>query len=385
MPDPFQPPPGSYDTIPYADVDQRREALFRQYENWLRGRLWDLEGSREGRWQRDYSSPAAYQQSVEPNRQRFLDFLTTWEEPRCDLQPRVEHLRDYEAFRLDRVWLQVRPGLPVDALLLTPHGAQREAAVVCQHGMNGTPEEACGFADAGNASVYNFAGIRLAEAGFVVIAPHEVGGFGHEQAGAHYVGGKPELPHYGARSFLHRLGVLQGINLMGMDLYHVSRAVDYLTTLDTVDPDRLGMYGLSQGGLSALWLPAADTRIKATVSSAFFNYRLPKQIDSGGERYTAFIDTAEEDRFYWGQMLEFSDWEIVSLICPRAFMAEMGKLDQAVYWEMGLEEFARARRPYERLGFADRIEVCLHEAGHVNRALESVEFLRRWLEPAEIT
>jgi hypothetical protein len=245
--------------------------------------------------------------------------------------------------------------------------------------MNGTPEEACGFADAGEATVYNFCGIRLAEAGFVVIAPHEVGGFGTTNPGEHWIADKPAESRYGARNYLHRLACLLGLNLMGVDLYHVSRAVDYLITLDSVDPDRLGMYGLSQGGLSAEWLPAADTRIKATVSSAFFNHRLPKQIEPGGERYTAYVDAPEEDRFYWGQLREFSDWEIVSLICPRAFMAEAGKADRAVYWEMAQAEFARARAIYERLGIPERAEFCLHEAGHVNRAVESIAFLRRWL------
>ena len=392
---PFPPPQGHYDIIPWDDIDERRRALFGQVEAWLRGRLTDLEQTREERWRRDYTSLAAYERSVAPHRERWREFLTTWDEPRGDLQPRVELVADYERFRLERVWLQVRPGLEMDALLFTPHEAvggvtdpdgiavgdrsHKLPAVVCQHGMNGTPEEACGLDPDGATNPYNYCGVRLAEMGFVVIAPHEVGGFGVLQGGAHYVGGKPELPQYGARNFLHRHAVLLGLNLMGVDLYHVSRAVDYLTTLPYVDPERLGFYGLSQGGTSALWLPAADTRIKATVCAAFFNHRLPKMIDSGGDNYTAYLDTAEEDRFYWGQMREFSDWQILSLICPRAFMVEAGKQDQAVYWPMAQDEFGRAQAVYDRLGVGDRLQFCLHEGGHVNRAVESLDFLKKWL------
>lgn len=377
--DPYRPVQGDYEPIPWSDTDPRREGLFRGVETLLRARLAALETERAARWQRDYSSPAAYEASVAANRQRWVEFLTSWDEPRCDLQPRVEHLRDYPAFRLDRVWLQVRPGLEMDALLLTPHGARREAAVVCQHGMNGTPEEACGFAPVAGEDLYNRCGIRLAEAGFVVIAPHEVGGYGTDQPGAHYVADRPEEPYYGARNYLQRHATLLGLNLMGLDLYHVSRAVDYLCTLDSVDPDRLGFYGLSQGGTSALWYPAADQRIKASVCAAFFNHRLPKLITSGGDRYRAYIDTAEEDRFYWGQLREFSDWEIASLICPRAFMVEAGKQDLAVYWEMAREEFDRVREVYERLGVGDRLEFCLHDLGHMNRAIESLDFLDKWV------
>lgn len=381
--DPFPPPQGEYDVIPWEDIDGRRQALFEQYEQWFRRHLQELEDTRERRWQRDYSSLEAYERSVTPNRERWLDFLTTWDEPRCDLQPRVEPVADYDRFRLERVWLQVREGLEMDALLFTPHqplAAQdgRLPAVVCQHGMNGTPEEACGLDPDGDTNPYNYCGIRLAEMGFVVIAPHEVGGFGALQGAAHYIGGKPELPFYGARNYLHRHAVMLGITMMGMELYHVSRAIDFLVSLPYVDATRLGFYGLSQGGTSALWLPAADTRIKATVCAAFFNHRMPKQV-LPGDGYVAYIDSPEEDRFYWGQLLEFSDWQILSLICPRAFMVEAGKQDTAVYWPMAQEEFARAKQIYDRLGIGERLQFCLHEGGHINRAIESLDFLKHWL------
>lgn len=380
---PYPPPATDLTPLPWEDIDERRRALYVQYESWLRGRLEALEETREERWQRDFSSAEAYEQSVAPNRERWRQFLTSWDEPRCDLHPRVEPIARYERFRLDRVWLQVRPGLEMDALLFTPHddvGKRRGLpAVVCQHGMNGTPEEACGLDPDGATNPYNYCGVRLAEMGFVVIAPHEVGGCGVLQGGAHYAPGKPELPHFGARNVLQRMATIQGLNLMGVDLYHVSRAVDYLTTLSHVDAERIGFYGLSQGGTSALWLPAADTRLKATVCAAFFNHRLPKYIQSGGENYTAYIDTAEEDRFYWGQMLEFSDWQILSLVCPRAFMVEAGREDKAAYWPLVQDEFRRAHAVYERLGCGDRLQLCLHEGGHINRAVESLDFLHRWL------
>jgi len=230
-----------------------------------------------------------------------------------------------------------------------------------------------------HAEAYNRCGIRLAEEGFVVIAPHEVGGYGEEGSHAAFVGDLPQEDRYRARNYLQRKASLLAVNLLGMDLYHLSRAVDYLQTLDTVNPHRIGFYGLSQGGQSALWLPAADTRIKASVCAAYFNHRMPKYVIPGGDRYRAYIDTIEEDRFYWGQMLEFSDSQIVSLICPRAFMVEAGKQDQAAYWEMAVEEFERARAVYDALGIGDRIALCVHDGGHIFRCVESLEFLKEWV------
>ena len=380
MDNPFRPTRGAYQPIPWQDIDTRRQRLFEHVDRRFMDRFDRLEADRGRRWHRDVSSVQAYEASIESNRRHWLDFLTTWDEPRCDLQPRVEHLCEYEAFRLDRVWLRVRPDIEMDCLLLTPHGARHAPAIVCQHGLNGTPEDACGFVDgAPEQSLYNACGIRLAEAGFVVIAPHEVGGFGVAEHGAAFTGGLPQLDRYRARNYLQRKASLLGINLLGMDLYHVSRSIDYLETLDTVDPDRIGFYGLSQGGQSALWLPAADTRIKASVCAAYFNHRMPKYVKPGGDRYTAYIDTMEEDRFYWGQMLEFSDWEIVSLICPRAFMVEAGKQDGAAYWEMAQEELDRARRIYDALGISDRIDICIHDGGHIFRCIETLDFLKTWV------
>ena len=380
MDDAFRPTKGTYEPISWEDTDARREALFQQTNRRFMDTFERLEVEREEKWERDTSSLEAYEKSVEPNRQRWVEFLTTWDEPRCDLQPRVEHMRDYDAFRLDRVWLRAREDIEMDCLLLTPHGAKNAPAVVCQHGLNGTPEQACGFvAGAPRESLYNACGIRLAEEGFVVIAPHEVGGFGNHEEGAAFIEGLPDVDRYRARNYLQRKASLLGINLLGMDLYHVSRAIDYLEMLDTVNPRRIGFYGLSQGGQSALWLPAADTRIKASVCAAYFNHRMPKYVKPGGDRYTAYIDTIEEDRFYWRQMLEFSDWQIVSLICPRAFMVEAGKQDGAAYWEMALDELNRAKKVYEALGIEDRIDICIHDGGHIFRCIETLDFLKTWV------
>lgn len=78
-------------------------------------------------------------------------------------------------------------------------------------------------------------------------------------------------------------------------------------------------------------------------------------------------------------MGEFSGWKIVSLICPRAVMVETGQEDKAAYWPLVLEEFARAKAVYEQLGIPERAEICVHDGGHINRVVESLDFLKRWV------
>ena len=99
----------------------------------------------------------------------------------------------------------------------------------------------------------------------------------------------------------------------------------------------------------------------------------------GGDSYRAYLDTEEEDKFYPGQLLEFSDSDIASLICPRAYFVEQGNNDAAVYWRAAQDEFAKLEAVYEQLGIPERVGICVFEGGHEIRAVESMQFLDRWL------
>jgi hypothetical protein len=169
-----------------------------------------------------------------------------------------------------------------------------------------------------------------------------------------------------------------GRTLMGLEMFALSRAVDFLAALPSVDSARIGMYGLSQGGQSALWLPALDTRIAATVISGYFNERFGKQIVPS-DRYVAYLETEEEDKFLFGRLGAFGDAELASLICPRPIFVEHGKQDRIGWWEYVRDEFLRARSFYERLGIAERAAIGIHEEGHVAEGSEAVPFLDRWL------
>ncbi len=147
--------------------------------------------------------------------------------------------------------------------------------------------------------------------------------------------------------------------------------------LPGVMPGRIGMYGLSQGGESALFLPALDERIAASVSSAYFNTRLPKLI--GPVRATAYLDSPEEDKFFSKVLHYFGDADIVSLIAPRAFAVEAGLKDTSVDFELSAAEFQRARVHFERLGIPGQAEFIPHAEGHVSATARAFEFLKEKL------
>ena len=69
-----------------------------------------------------------------------------------------------------------------------------------------------------------------------------------------------------------------------------SAAVDYLSTLENVDPNRIGIIGICGWGGLALNVASIDTRIKATVASTMYNM---SRVNHKG-----YFDETTEDELY---------------------------------------------------------------------------------------
>ncbi len=342
-----------------ARVDRIQRETYRELDSYFDDLILGYGPHRAKRWKRDYNSIEAYEASVAPNRQRLLKTLAVIPEEIVPLDPRVERFAQWDECDAFRVTLDVLTGVTARGILLLPKTSESPSpAVIVQHGMGGDPEAVLGLIE--DDPYYHGFGRKLAGLGYVVFA--------------HKVVSYPKQ-----RPSLHRKALLIGKTMLGLEVWKFTRVVDFLASLPEVDRDRIGMYGLSQGGLSTLYAAAADRRIRAAVCAAYFNERVPKMIVSD-DRYTAFIDTPEHDKFIHGHLAEFSDWDLASLICPRPYMVEAGRGDGAIYWPMMLAEFAKVQEVYARLGIPERTEVHLHELGHEIHGTRSFEFLDHWLK-----
>ena len=310
------------------------------------------------RWARDTSSAEAYERSVEPNRRRLVEFLGGWPWQRDDLDARVTPVAECDSYRVERIIIRAMERIEADALLLTPPGDGPRPAVMLQHGLGSTPAMACGFDR--SVPAYRAMGHRLARHGYVVLAPRMLGPADQ-------------------RRQIHRKATLVGHNLFGTELFVLSRWVDYLSSAESVRSDAIGIYGLSQGGQTALFLPAAETRIAAVVTNGWFNWRRKKQIERS-EYHTTYMDaTDEEDKIYPGHLLEFSDADVASLICPRPFMEEAGRSDPCVDHKHARHEFDKLADIYRSLNIEDRCRFSLFEGGHELWGEEAIPFLDEWL------
>jgi dienelactone hydrolase len=379
--------PAGPDALPAADlaaVDAHRRNAYQSYEAFLRQQLERLDAERFGRWSRDYSSIERYLASVAPMRDRLRAMFGWWREPS---QRGPLNMADEQTIHEDdqviarRFTFEVLPGLRSYGVEMWSRQERPRLALLAQHGYGGCPEGVMGFGPDANGENYSYRslGLRAARHGFHVVAVHHPTSFG--QPGIKAVFPLPGFERFDftyGKNRLHRLATLAGHTLFGLDLMASSRGVDLLVQRG-FEPAAIGAYGLSQGGQTALYLPAVDPRIHAAVAACYFNQRLSKLV--GPVRGQAFLDTSAEDKFFTDVIPTFADSDTVSLIAPRAFAVEAGQCDAAVDIEKAWSEFQQAAEHYRRLDLSDRVEFITHEQGHVSATGRAMQFLAAHLTP----
>jgi len=374
--------PPDIDPVDPQPVDERRRSVYQSYELFFRQRLEEQNNLRPRQWDRDYSSLDAYERSVSPMRDRLKQMLGFWAEPEKRFpvnfynEETIHQTEDFTARRFD---LEILPGVATYAVELVPAVTGCRPGLLLQHGYGGTPELICGLTQSANREDYSYRslGIRAVKRGYHVVAMHHP--YGHGALDDEWFGLPrfEKMPGEYAKNRLHRLATLAGGTLFGLDLMASSRGIDLLQNFSDVDHDKIGMYGLSQGGQTALFLPALDTRIKASVSSAYFNCRLNKLI--GPCESLSYLDSNEEDKFFSEVVSVFSDADVVSLVAPRAFAVEAGLHDSAVDFEKVCSEFELAQTHFDKLNIGDHIEFIPHREGHVSATERAFEFLEKGL------
>jgi hypothetical protein len=336
---------------------QRTDSYASQLENYLRMYLVDHYGERAAKaWNRDYSNIDAFIRSTEPNRERWKSIVI--KPPVLSKTGPLSRI-PYTVEGIEGEWIELPLGpLTAQAFLAFPAGTNKQnpvPVVIAQHGIGSTPESP--FRGGG----YNTYAKHLLNAGFAVLAPMN-------------------LRTVERRNRIERLCRLADISLPGIELTRLQHLLDVVLTDPSIDPERVGMWGVSLGGMATMfWMPL-EPRIKAGVVSAWFNHRRNKMVIPD-DRYSCFLTTTEEHAFFSGWLTEFTDHDVVSLICPRPLMIHHGKKDGIAYWPQVVEEFNVAKTHYEKLNIADRIEIDIHEGGHEAIIESGVRFMTKWLNP----
>lgn len=349
--------------VPDSEVLARHKDQEAQINRYLDRLVQGSDKIRAAAWQRDFASPEAYEKSIAPWRSRMAKWLGGMDYQPAEFKARQEKLAETKAFTAFRVWFNAFEDVEVYGILLLPNGDDNKPrpAVICIHGMQGSPESVCGLAE--KEDYHQRFGGRLVEAGFVVFAPLDINTLK-------------------GRSFLDKKARMVGQRLQGLEQYKMRRVVDYLQEHPRVDPKRIGIFGISWGGRTSMNAAAMDPRLAACVISGHFMESTPKMV-TPSPHYTAYIEVPEDYAFFERHFLEFSDADICTLICPRPLFIEQGRQDRVAYWDMAQKAFGRVQECYGKLQAGDKAVFHIFEGGHMVHGDEAIRFLTKHLQPAK--
>jgi len=277
--------------------------------------------------------------------------------------PRTRWLFESDKVRVYEVTLDVLPDVFAWGWLLLPRDlkpGERRPVVVCQHGLEGVPEDVVTEdPKAPNFHFYKGFASRLAEQGFIVYAPHN--------------------PYRGQDKFrvLQRRANPLGLSLFSFILAQHDVATQWLASLPFVDPQRIGFYGLSYGGKTAMRVPALLDRYCLSICSGDFNEWIRKNVSL--DYRGTYMVTPEYEMPEWNLANVTNYAEMAMLIAPRPFMVERGHDDGVGMDEWVGYEYAKVRRGYDKLGIGDRTEIEWFDGPHTIHGVGTFEFLHRHL------
>ena len=285
--------------------------------------------------------------------------------PSIPANPKARLLEDNDLWTSYEITLDVyAPDVFAWGILLVPKGikpGEKRPVVVCQHGLEGVPEDVITKDTTTNSyGYYKSFAAKLAEKGYVTFAPHN-----------YYRGGDKFR-------VLQRMANPIGLTLFSGIVGQHRRIVEWLGQQSFVDASRIGFYGLSYGGKTAMRVPALVEGYALSICSADFNEWIVK--NSTIDYPISYLFTGEYDMPEWDLGHTFSYAEMAGLIAPRPFMVERGLYDGVSIDEWVDFEYAKVRRHFVELGISDKTTIEHFNGPHTINGVGTFEFLDKFLK-----
>ena len=297
---------------------------------------------------------------------------------RCqDLDPQQLVVWEHDGLRKEKWIIDVQPGLSATLLLNVPPGlaeGERRPAILCWHGhgpfgkepvMGNTssPELRRNVADHN----YNY-GHQMAKAGFVTYAIDWIGCGERNETRKPQHRADPGHRDWCNLYYLH--ATMLGMTSIGINASHGMAATDFAVALPFVDPDKLGVMGLSGGGTATLWTAHCDARMKAAEIICY----------SDLWAHFGFCDIN-----YCGMQVAPGLFKLVDLpdlqglLAPRPLLIDIGVYDTCFDVETALTCFRRLEEIYTAAGAREQLDLDLHPNEHSWGGNRSVAFFEKHL------
>jgi dienelactone hydrolase len=320
-----------------ADHGQPGDPMIQQY---LRQETERLEADFLG----DVTSADEWRRARQSYLEEYFHMLGLWPLPdKTPLRATITGTLDRGEYFVDLLHYQSRPGLYVTANLYRPAkvgAGERLPAVlyVCGHSARGRN---------GNKTAYQSHGIWLARHGYIclVVDTLQLG----EIAGVHHGTYREERWWWLSR----------GYTPAGVECWNGVRGIDYLLSRLDVDPERIGVTGISGGGAATFWIAAADERVSVAVPVSgladLMSY-VPNRVVNGHCDCMFLYNT-----FQW-------PWtRIAALIAPRPLLFVNSDRDPIFPMDANERIINRLERLYSLFGAGDLVDSVVSIGGHAYR------------------
>ncbi len=265
-----------------------------------------------------------------------------------------------------QVEMDVFPDVTAYGILTLPKdlkldGSEKRPVVVTQHGLEGRPRHTVGEE---KYSAYKSFSTHLAERGFITFAPQN-----------------PYILFDRFRTLQFKAQSI-GRTLFSIAVPQHQQITDWLKAQPFVDGSRIGFYGISYGGKSAMRIPPLVDNYSLSICSADFGEWVWKNAatDQRSLRYS-YVNKGEYEIFEWNLGGTFNYAEMAALICPRPFMVERGHFDGVEPDDRVAQEYAKVRFLYQaQLGIGDRTTIEWIKGPHAIHEQGAYDFLHQHLD-----
>ncbi|HOW64686.1 MAG TPA: acetylxylan esterase [Candidatus Paceibacterota bacterium] len=286
----------------------------------------------------DYQSASAWRRLVSKRRRQFLEMMGLDQlaslNPRPPLNVRVTGGVDRSSYRIENLYFESLPGLYVTANLYVPRQIDGRVPGVLY---------VCGHAER-QKTHYQAHPRRFAELGFVclIVDTIQLG----EAPGYHHGCYREGWWHWYSR----------GYSPAGVELWNGIRALDLLAARPEVNPERLGVTGISGGGAVSWYVGAGDERVRVTApvcgTATLSSHIHDRTIDG------------HCDCMWWINTYRWDLADVGALIAPRPLLIASADRDGIFTIESIRKVHGQLAGLYRRLGASEHLRLVETPGGH---------------------
>lgn len=280
-------------------------------------------------------------------KKKLYDIIGPFPE-KTPLNPQITGVLHKDGYRVEKIIYEALPGYYVTACLFIPDHIKGKAPAI----LNVIGHSQTAF----RAELYQTIIINLVKKGMIVFAIDPPG----QGERVQYFDPKTNLSSIGYSVIEHcyfgNQCFLSGSSCARYFIWEGIRAIDYLLTRKEVDPERIGVTGLSGGGTITSYISALDDRVSVSVPCSWATAS-KRQLETKGAQDA-------ETEFYRGLAEGITFEDLIEVRAPKPTLMTFTSRDQYLSLQGAREAYWEALKTYQAWGKEENIKLVEDDYMH---------------------